>query len=423
MTTNTTIPPLWQWCVFPAVTMSLGWGLRGYIGGGPLGAMIPGAMVGLALCLLLHTESRAALVAAFAAVGIGFGGQETYGQTVYISTIAETWGWGITGFTIKGAAWGLLGGAAIGIAFARERFKRVQIMAGLALMVVGTYIGWKAVNQPKLVYFSNPHDRPREELWAGLLLGGLFLLGWLGAQGGARLPWRFALWGALGGGAGFGLGAAIHVWGRAHAPGFAFEWWKTMEFIFGALLGLAYGYCAWRHRDEIAPQQEDQEERLALPAAVLFAAAGIAVAVYASERFPVRFEYSLTGAALLAAALFSRNFCWQTAITVTVCAFAFDFLENRGDLPAAGLRAFLAAVALATLAHTVRRPFMRPQFLYLTLSAVAVALLKGLLLPKAAPQLQLVVTEMTFVALAVLAILFMPRATSESQRAARFLRT
>ena len=32
-----------RFCFAAAVTMSLGWGLRGFIGGGPLGAMIPGA--------------------------------------------------------------------------------------------------------------------------------------------------------------------------------------------------------------------------------------------------------------------------------------------------------------------------------------------------------------------------------------------
>ena len=31
----------------PAIAMMLGWGLRGHIGGGPFGAMIPGAMVAL----------------------------------------------------------------------------------------------------------------------------------------------------------------------------------------------------------------------------------------------------------------------------------------------------------------------------------------------------------------------------------------
>jgi len=96
--------------------------LRGYIGGGPLGAMIPGAMIGLALCLLLGREKEAGIITVFAAIGIGFGGQETYGQTVGLSVKPETFSWGITGFFLKGGIWGLLGGAIIGIGLTRERY-------------------------------------------------------------------------------------------------------------------------------------------------------------------------------------------------------------------------------------------------------------------------------------------------------------
>ncbi|MFV1969104.1 MAG: hypothetical protein ACC628_27090 [Pirellulaceae bacterium] len=38
------------------------------------------------------------------------------------------------------------------------------------MMVAGTYLGWKLINQPKLLYFSHPLDKPRPEIWAGLLL-------------------------------------------------------------------------------------------------------------------------------------------------------------------------------------------------------------------------------------------------------------
>ena len=44
------------------------------------------------------------------------------------------------------------------------------------------------VNAPKLVYFSDRLDKPREELWVGLLLGGLMLLAWLSWRADARLP-------------------------------------------------------------------------------------------------------------------------------------------------------------------------------------------------------------------------------------------
>ena len=180
--------------------MSLGWGLRGSIGGGSLGAMIPGAMIGLVLCLLLNRHSDAGLIAAFAAIGVGFGGQETYGQTVGLSLQPDTFWWAILGFVIKGAVWGLLGGAFIGIALDRQRHTTAQLLAGFAIMILGTWLGWQYLNNPKLIYFSNRFDRPREELWAGLWLGGLLLLAWLRS----RVPSLFALYGAIGGGIGFG---------------------------------------------------------------------------------------------------------------------------------------------------------------------------------------------------------------------------
>ena len=202
--------PLWHWCLLGAIAMSLGWGLRGSIGGGSLGAMIPGAMIGLVLCLLLNRHSDAALIAAFAAIGVGFGGQETYGQTVGLSLQPETFWWAILGFVIKGAVWGLLGGAFIGIALDRHRYTTAQLLAGFGIMVLGTWLGWQYLNSPKLIYFSNRFDRPREELWAGLWLGGLLLLAWLRS----RVPSLFALYGAIGGGIGFGVGASLQPTGQ-----------------------------------------------------------------------------------------------------------------------------------------------------------------------------------------------------------------
>ena len=40
--------------------------------------------------------------------------------------------------------------------------------ASLAL-IAGCMVGWKLINEPKLIYFSNRLDRPRAEIWAGLL--------------------------------------------------------------------------------------------------------------------------------------------------------------------------------------------------------------------------------------------------------------
>ena len=51
---------LFRFIMFPAVAMMLGWGLRGYIGGGPFGAMIPGAMVAISLSMLLKLPVKLA---------------------------------------------------------------------------------------------------------------------------------------------------------------------------------------------------------------------------------------------------------------------------------------------------------------------------------------------------------------------------
>ena len=61
----------------PAIAMMLGWGLRGHIGGGPFGAMIPGAMVALSISLMLKLPAPvASLVVLFGVYGIGLGANE-----------------------------------------------------------------------------------------------------------------------------------------------------------------------------------------------------------------------------------------------------------------------------------------------------------------------------------------------------------
>jgi hypothetical protein len=346
--------------------MSLGWGLRGSIGGGPLGAMIPGAMIGLALCLLLGRTSDAGRIAAMAAIGVGFGGQETYGQTVGLSLQPETFRWAILGFAIKGAAWGLLGGAFLGMALGRISVKRAA--AGLCLMALGTWIGWQAINQPKLIYFSNLLDRPREELWAGLLLGGVFLLAWLRA----RVPGLFALYGAIGGGIGFAFGASLQPWGRDVWAAMPLGWWKAMELTFGALLGLAFGACAWRLRQKLAdPLPDVGGARVRALPSLAHAFIAIALAIVVDQLLPVRFGYTLGGAALALLVLFSDSIAWQTAITATYAAFAWDLLKNQKILPEPVLWLWVIATTAIVALVVARHARPRPMFLLLTWTAVA----------------------------------------------------
>src|SRR6185436_5076223 len=112
-----------------------------------------------------------------------------------------------------------------------------------------------------------------EELWAGLWLGGLLLLAWLRSP----VPSMFALYGAIGGGIGFGVGASLQPMGRAVWAGMPLGWWKAMELTFGALLGLAYVLCAWRLRSRLAGPRGTAIAGPPLPQA--FFAAVVAIAL------------------------------------------------------------------------------------------------------------------------------------------------
>ena len=396
--------PLWYWCVLGAVAMSLGWGLRGSIGGGSLGAMIPGAMIGLVLCVLLNRHSDSGLIAAFAAIGVGFGGQETYGQTVGLSLQPETFWWAILGFVVKGAAWGLLGGAFIGIALDRGRHATAQLLAGFAIMVLGTWIGWQFLNHPKLVYFSNRLDRPREELWAGLWLGGLLLLAWLRS----RVPSLFALYGAIGGGIGFGVGASLQPIGRAVWAGMPLGWWKAMELTFGGLLGLAYVLCAWRLRHQLAAAGSAAAAGPSLPRAFLAAVVAIGLAIVSGHYVPARFDYTIAGAVLASLVLFSESLGWQTAVTATFAAFGWDLLDYQTFAPRPLVWTFLVVATAVVAVLVARYSQTRAMLLLVTWTAVASAF--RYLLPPSTVGREVVTMLTVFVVLAlVLSLMLLHR--------------
>ncbi len=349
----------WSFVLFPAVAMMLGWGLRGYIGGGPFAAMIPGAFVALSLSLLLgHDRQTAAMAALFGAVAIGYGGEMTYGQTLGLACNPETMGWGLLGVTIKGAVWGLLGGAVLGVGLTFRQYKKSALVVAFVLTIVLLFVGWKLINEPRLIYFSDPVNRPREELWAGLLfsaLGFLAFIHWKGQGKQARVPLYFALWGALSGGIGFGGGTLFLVYGpELPLPQQWFGWWKAMEFFFGFALGAGIGIAAWRHRDILKAPPADATY---LPDRRLSAAALVMVVVLFFLLFPVLEEYLgnvssgqagngalvaynvfrplytfvFFGAVCIFLGLYSITAAWHVAITITFFHTAIDLNRNMHD--------------------------------------------------------------------------------------------
>jgi hypothetical protein len=302
--------------------MSLGWGLRGQFGH-PMGAAIAGALVVLAICLLLEREDFSyGLVVAFGAVGVGFGGQETYGQTVgLVSHAPLNLPLGYAGLAMKGALWGLLGGAAIGIAFRRTRFLWRDLAIGSALMIAGTWLGWKLINEPKRVYFSIN----RAEAWAGFILGGVLLAGYTSWRGRTSMPWRFAAWGALGAGIGFPLGAWLMTLGmQSPWTGRWYDWWKVMECTLGLLFGFGLGYCAWRYRSGLPDgrgSESGSSSRSLLLGVVVVASA---IAIYYTRGVHPRFPFTFLGAGLLVIAFASEQLAWHIGVTMVYCATAVN---------------------------------------------------------------------------------------------------
>lgn len=367
------------WILLPAVVMSLGWGLRGYIGGGPFGAMIAGALVALVLCQLLGYRVRSsACVAAFSALGIGFGGEMTYGQTLGLLRHGETFWWGLTGTTLKGGVWGLLGGAMLGLGFTAHRLSRLHLLLALAVLLAGTAIGIHWINVPRLIYFSDP-VRPRDESWAGFLLGAVAVLAYLrvfAAQTFAIAGWLSAA-GAIGGAAGFGGGSLLLAAQFRVPQGWRWlPYWKFMEFAFGLLLGAALGYCIWRLRERlraIEPAVEDVESSNQARARTFVASltAGVLLLLGIFVAWPwlenrlgqlladtaesdfrntaVRVLAGFAGLGCLLMLLSQRcpTVAWQTAISVTIAAAANDL--QRDLLPVGGIElsaAYRAAIVM-----------------------------------------------------------------------------
>lgn len=265
--------------------------------------MIPGALFALGMARERRwSYEQLGLFLGLSALGVGIGGQETYGQTIGLFREADTRAWGLFGLSVKGAVWGLLSGLLISLAWIRP--KR-PVTVSLVLLVA-THIGWQFINHPKLLYFSNPLVRPREELWAGLLLAGLGLLALLRNACAIRL----GLLGALGGAVGFGGGAFWNLVPVANFPG-----WKCMEFSFGFILGLAL-------REGIpneAPAEAATSRRvwLAYPA--------LAAAVISLDLFlPIRFAFTAAVALLLPLLLRSPALGWPIGFGVTLCAACLD---------------------------------------------------------------------------------------------------
>lgn len=358
--TNQKPYPDWLYIVFPSVTMMLGWGLRGYIGGGPFGAMIPGAMVALSIAMLHNLSAQAtSVLVVFAAVGIGIGGEMTYGQTLGFLRNPETVWWGTLGTTVKGSVWGLLGGVIFAMGLLYKKLGRRFVLVAWLLMLAGMYLGFKLINQPMLIYFSDP-AKPRAESWAALLFGAIALLVYLNTKLGKRdynLVSLLAIGGFVSGGLGFGLGGFWMVLGNQLPHDVIFNsWWKAMEFTFGMLLGAGLGLVVWLRRKDIEAIQMDSSSEpffqsaplwkdftiLFILAIIIFWAMpgwldpivdkaytqGNFVAPNGVDLAKMASNFAFFGLLIILTTLYMPEVAWQLGITFTFCYAAIDFMQD-----------------------------------------------------------------------------------------------
>lgn len=280
--------------------MSVGWGLRGDYGH-EAGAMMPGALFGMALCLAAGRADwtrRGATIAALCAVGWAFGGQMSYGIVIGYtadSALANVL-YGYANLFVIGALWGAVGCGILGLGLTLRRSELDAFVGPL----IAVYAGWKLLDFSGATDWLDARWNPYDTDWvaassallvaavygavsrqsrsacrlivalaAGWWLGfGLLTIvcglrmtpprsdNWAGCVGlcaalGAYL-WRtrhraalsLMSFGALAGGAGFAVGDFVQMLGRAQwgvigrVPALqGLGYWKWMEQLFGLLMG------------------------------------------------------------------------------------------------------------------------------------------------------------------------------------------
>ena len=282
----------WQLILLAALSMSIGWGVRGQFGH-EYGAALAGALGGMAVALLSGRDDwrrRVAYFAMFGAIGWAFGGSMSYMKVVAFAHSPDpaTVVYGYANLFVLGFLWAAPGGAGTALPAYLNRDKitgfyipmsavfggwllrdifvdlfrgslrgmwfmqglgiTVPILAALAVIAVRRRIdmgsslvlhlclGWW-IGFLVLVRLGGLHMAPpREDGWAGMagLVAGLLLFCWRNRLGGVAFA---AVATGLLGGIGFALGQAIKTAGIS--TGLQTNWHSVMEQTQGLLHGIA----------------------------------------------------------------------------------------------------------------------------------------------------------------------------------------
>ncbi|QDV36782.1 hypothetical protein [Tautonia plasticadhaerens] len=228
---------------FVGLAVGLGWGIRGDFGHN-VGAMYPGAALGLAFCYVGGQRSLFSwmpVLAALSALAIGSGGTMSYGilHGYAQSDTFVNYGYGFLTLFFQGAAWGTFGGALIGLMLERRPMSTSDWL-GLAgsIFIGGWLIGFAMI---RLLGFQiNPPRNNSSIVFMGAAIGQLV---WLACN---RRP--VGLRGGLLGYVGFGLGmAGGRLLGNLANVmqgefGFTINHWNVMEVSCGLIGGFVFTF-------------------------------------------------------------------------------------------------------------------------------------------------------------------------------------
>lgn len=309
-------PKTMQMLLLAAFAMSFGWGWRGDYGH-EAGAMVPGALLALAICLAAGRAdwiNRASLLALLGAIGWAFGGQMSYGIVIGYTASSSFVDvlYGYAGLFVIGALWGGIGAGilALGVTEARSALQQFAgplvafyavltllnlsgvtarlsdrwslhdsdwVAASAALVTAGVYAwlrpqarqacaliavlaaGWWLGLAVLTLLLNLRMTPPRSDNWAGCVGLWLALVVYL-YRTRKRAALLLSCYGLLAGGIGFASADFVNMMGRAQW-GFlgasdtfrGMDAWKWMEQLFGFVMGFGVALGFARLAKSLSP--------------------------------------------------------------------------------------------------------------------------------------------------------------------------
>ena len=238
---------------FVALAVALGWGIRGDFGH-LIGAMYPGAALGLAFAFVSGQESLfrwMPILAAVSGLGIATGGQMSYGilHGYAQSDTFLDYAYGFFTLFLQGGAWGVFGCATVGLLLEQERVKPREWLAAAATVLVSGCLLYFLVVQV-FGFHINP---PRSDASIGFTGGAIGLFTWLALKK-KPLGLRAAILGYVGFGMGMSVGRLLgniannaqtlawHLADGASIGPFSINHWNVMEVSVGLIGGFVFAY-------------------------------------------------------------------------------------------------------------------------------------------------------------------------------------